>query len=115
MIDPKYKEIIDKLISRTRQKKISWEKTERDAEFKTVLGSSTVTTDHWLLETGNMCVDLALWNRNEDIAGRIAYENNDKEGEDYKSLMELYNLVKDSYYLVDETFDEILSKLNSED
>lgn len=112
MIEQKFKEIIDKLIIGTREKKIKWGKTERDSEFEVVLGASSVTTDNWLLETGIMCVDLTLWNSNKDVAGRIAFEDNEKEGDDYKVLLELYTLAKNSYYLVDETFSEILSYLD---
>ncbi len=112
MIEQKYKEIIEKLVSSTRQKRIKWEKTSRDTEFKVVLGSSMVTTDNWLLDTGTKCVDLGLWNSNGELAGRIAFEDNELEGEDYRTLLELYTLVKNSYYKVDETFDEILNNLS---
>ncbi len=114
MIEKKYLAIIEKLILGTNQKRIKWEKTERGSEFKVILGSSMVTTDNWLLESGVMCVDLTLWNSNDEVAGRIAYENNEKERDDYKVLLELYTLAKDSYYLVDETFDEIMNNLNFE-
>lgn len=115
MIEQRFKEIIDKLISSTKQKKIKWEVTERETEFKVVLGSSMVTTDNWLLETGVMCVDLTLWNSNKEVAGRIAFENDEKEEKDYEELLVLYTLAKNSYYLVDETFAEILNKLDFEE
>ena len=31
----------------TREKKISWDKTSRNSEFKSVIGISMVTTDRW--------------------------------------------------------------------
>lgn len=114
MIEQRYQEVIDKLISGTQQKKIKWERTSRNSEFKVILGASIVMTDHWVLENGVQCVDLSLLNSDGEIAGRIAFENNEKEGDDYRYLLELYTIAKNSYYKVDETFSEILSNLNFE-
>ena len=115
MIEQSYREIIEKLIQGTKHKKIKWEKTQRDTEFKVVLGRSMVTTDNWDLDTGSKCVDLALWNSDGVVASRIAFEDNQEEGDDYKALMELYTLVRNSYYKVDETFAEVLSHLDFKD
>ncbi len=112
MIEQQISEIIDKLVQGTKLKKIRWEKTRRDTEFKVTLGSSSVSTDNWVLDTGEDCVDLTLWNSNGDIAKRIAFENNGDEAADYKTLMTLYSLVKNSYYQVDETIEDVLKHLN---
>lgn len=112
MIEKQVSEIIEKLIQGTKLKKIKWEKTRRETEFKVNLGSSSVSTDNWVLESGDDCVDLTLWNSNGDIAKRIAFENSGEEVEDYNTLMDLYSLVKNSYYQVDETINDVLSHLN---
>lgn len=115
MIEQRYQTLIEKLISGTKQKKLDWQKTKRETEFKVVLGSSMVTTDNWELESGSMCVDLGIWNSKGESAGRIAFEDNDKEKDDYKTLQTLYITVKNSYYMVDETFAEILNHLDFKD
>lgn len=115
MIEKAIQEIIDKLIKGTKLKKINWERTERKSEFKVELGSSVVTTDNWLLETGVECVDLALWNSKGEVAKRVAYENNEAEGADFNTLLELYSLAKNSYFQVDDTIAEIMSHLDFKD
>ena len=112
MISERYNELINKLIEGTKQKKLKWEKTQRDTEFKVVLGSSWVTTDNWILNSGVYCVDLGIWNSKGEQAGRIAFEDDGEEQKDYNALLELYSAVKSAYYNVDDTFDEIFSHLN---
>ncbi len=112
MIEQPLIDIVEKLIDGTKSKKIKWERTQRDTEFKVVLGSSSVTTDNWTLNNGVKCVDLTLWNSNGEIAKRIAFEDNDKESEDYNYLMGLYSIVQNAYYQVDDTIAEILKYLN---
>ena len=112
MIEQQISEIIDKLIQGTKLKKIKWQRTGRETEFKVTLGSSSVSTDKWMLDSGDECVDFTLWNKNGDIAKRIAFEDNEEEAEDYKKLFEFYSLVKNSYYQVDETIEDILCHLD---
>lgn len=112
MIEQQISEIIDKLIQGTKLKKIRWERTRRETEFKVTLGSSSVSTDNWVLDSGDECVDLTFWNSNGDIAKRIAFENNGEEAEDFKTLLELYSIVKNSYYQVDETIADIIGHLD---
>lgn len=112
MIEQPLLEVIEKLILGTKQNKIKWGKTHRESEFKVILGSSAVTIDNWVLETGVDCVDLTLLNSKGEIAKRIAFENDLVEGNDYKTLLTLYTLVKDSYYQVNDTIAEVLSHLD---
>ena len=112
MIDQKHMELIDKLIKGTSLKKLNWERTDRETEFKLVVGSSTVTTDNWFLENGIDCVDMSVLNKDGEIIDRIAFENNDRERQEYTDLLRLYTAAKQSYFRVDEAFSELLSHLD---
>jgi hypothetical protein len=114
MIEQRYKDLIDKLIESTLSKKISWQiTTDRESEFRVTLGSNTLTTDNWVLfENNNKCVDLSIRNQQGVSIYRIAFEDNDLEGEDYAYLMRLYSAAKDSYYKVDDTIADIMDHLN---
>ena len=110
MIPQMFNELIKKLISATEQKKISWDKTSRDTEYKVVLGSSMVTTDNWVDVDGEDCIDMAIWNSNGDKISSIVFVRQDSET-DYNELMRLYITAKNDYLKVDETIAEILSHL----
>lgn len=115
MIDQRYKDLIEKLIKGTELKRLNWEKTKRQTEFKVELGSSYITVDNWVLDTGIQCVDMAVYNGRGELIDRIAYENDAEEGEDYKEVLRLYQVAERAYLKVDETFDEIMSQLNFDD
>lgn len=110
MIPNTYKQLIEKLIKGTQLKKITWEKTSRETEFKTTVDTSMITTDNWDAE-GDNCVDLAIWNdRGERIDSIYATEG--EEDEDFKEIMKLYSVARAAYLRIDETISSILSHLD---
>lgn len=109
MIPENYKELIDKLVQATRQKKIAWEKTSRAGEFKSMIGSSMVTTDNWDAPNGITYVDFAIWNSNGVQVDSVQGEEGSGE---YEEIMELYSAAKASYLKADETIADILDHLN---
>lgn len=111
MIPTMFQELINKLIKATEQKKISWGKTSRDTEYKVVLGSSMVTTDNWIADDGETCVDIAIWNSNGDQISTLSFTDSDSSQEDYMKLLDLYNAAKNDYLKVDETISEIMRHL----
>ncbi len=112
-MEKKYKELIDKLISSTLSKKISWERSKRESEYRVKLGPNTVTTDNWtLFETGVECVDLGIWNQHNVLIDHIAYEDNDAERVEYRELFKLYSVARDSFFKVDDTISDIMSFLD---
>lgn len=113
MIEQKYKDLIEELINVTTLKKITWEKTKRENEFKVTIGSNVITTDNWYLNSGNKCVDLGILNQRDELIIHIAYEDNNGERQDYAYLMRLYIAAKNSYFKVDEVYDEIMVQLNN--
>ena len=112
-MEKKHKDLIEKLISSTLSKKISWERSKRESEFRVKLGPNTVTTDNWtLFETGARCVDLGIWNQQEVLVDHIAFEDNDAERADYAELFRLYSAAKDSFFKVDDTISDIMAFLD---
>lgn len=110
MISEKYKELIDKLVLATQNKKIVWDKTSNDNEYKSVIGSSMVTTDNWSFPDGINKVDFAIWNGN---GVQVDYISATEGSLDYTDIMKLYSRAKAAYLKVDETIADILEHLES--
>ena len=109
MIPENYKQLIEKIITATRQKKVVWEKTSRTDEFKSMIGASMVTTDNWDDPDGIEYVDFAIWNSDGVQVDSVQGEEGTA---DYREIMELYSAAKASYLKVDETIADILEHLD---
>ena len=108
MIPEKYRELIEKLIRATRQKKVVGEQTSREAEYKAVIGSSMVTTDNWDFPDNVMNADIAIWNsRGLKVDSVQATEGT----EDYVEIMKLHSVARASFLRADETIADILEHL----
>lgn len=110
MIQEKYRDLIEKIILATEQKKIAWEKTSRDNEYKSMIGSSMVTTDNWDSPDGTMNVDFSIWNSNGVLVDTLQAGQGTL---DYVDLMKLYTAARASYLKADETIADILEHLNN--
>lgn len=108
MIPEKYRELIEKLIRATRQKKVVWEQTSRENEYRAVIGSSMVTTDNWDFPDTVMNVDFAIWNSN---GLRVDSVQATEGTEDYAEIMKLYTVARASFLRADETIADILGHL----
>jgi hypothetical protein len=111
MIAENFKLLIEKLKRKTLKKEAIWTKTSRDEEFKLDIGNISILTDNWFHEIVNQqAVDINIFNRDgEKIEGILLTENE----LDFKTLLELHNLAKQSYYRIDETFKSIFDELDS--
>ena len=110
MIQEKYRELIEKILQATEQKKIVWEKTSRDDEYKSMIGASMVTTDNWDFPDGIKNVDFAIWNSN---GVQVDAVNAEQGTLDYAELMKLHTAARASYLKADETIADILEHLNN--
>ncbi len=111
MIEEKYKKIIDKLVEKS--KNVIWNKTSRDAEFKVILKTSTITTDRWVDEEGEDCVDFIIRNQRGDMIAMLMYSDKDDK-EEYNYLRRLHDCAKNSYYKIEDTIEDIFNELDSE-
>ena len=101
MISEKIKILIEKLRSKTESKQAIWKKTSRDTEFKLEFQKGAVVTDNWTDGEG-LHVDLAILNDNGDIVERVIYDY--EQEEDYKKILEVYELAKKSYFKSNQCF-----------
>ena len=111
MISENIKILIDKLKKKTEAGQAVWTKTSRDTEFKLELQKGAITTDNWD-DGGGLMVDLAIINDKGDIIERDFFVSGDNN--DFKTLLEIYELAKKSYYKTDETLKTIFDELDSD-
>lgn len=108
MINQTDKELIERLIKGTEMKKVVWEQSSRNSEYKTTLGDNSITTDNW--NEGIMTfVDFSIWNNKGEQVYSVAAR---KGQDDYKELYNLYSAAKSAYLKVDEVVDDILKHLD---
>jgi len=112
MIEKKYKQIIDKLIEKSKSRQANWSQTSRVNEFSISFDTAVITTDKWS-DDGIYRIDFAILNSQGDRIGQIYFEKS-KNPEEYKILNELHTNAKESYYKVDETIENIFEQLNKE-
>lgn len=110
MIQEKYRDLIEKILLATEQKKIVWEKTSRDNEYKSEIGASMVTTDNWDSPDGVINVDFAIWNSNGVQVDTVQAEQGTPE---YAELKKLHTAARASYLKADDTIADILNHLNN--
>lgn len=111
MISEKIKILIEKLRSKTESKQAIWKKTSRDTEFKLEFQKGAVTIDNWQDSQG-IFVDLRVINENGDEVESMVF--NPDSPVDFSTLAELYELVKSSFYKIDETYKTLLDELDSD-
>lgn len=111
MMTENIKMLIEKLIKKTTAGQANWKKTSRDTEFKLEFQKGAVVTDNWTDGEG-LHVDLAILNDNGDIVERVIYDY--EQEEDYKKILEVYELAKKSYFKSDETIKNIFEELESD-
>ncbi|MFH6963576.1 hypothetical protein ACHRVK_14370 [Flavobacterium plurextorum] len=112
MISDNIKILIGKLKTKIEANQAIWSRTSRDTEFKLELQKGAITVDSWEDSTLGSVVDLAIFNENGDIVDSVAAQINE-DPEDYKVLLEIYELAKKSYFKVDETLKTIFDELDS--
>lgn len=110
-----YLKLIDKLSLATQERKISWEKSSKENEYKVCIDNFMITVacppelDPMIAFMGEkQYASLAIWNaKGEKIDEIKAGPSSD----DYGKLSELYNLAKREFNKIDEALDSIISKI----
>lgn len=111
------KEIIERLINKTKQNKVIWNKASRAEEFSLVLDSGVIIlVDNWYSE-GDTYYDITI---NNDKGITILNHVLNKEDEeannyDYHLLKQLHQAIKDNYYNVDETIKGIIKEIQNKE
>lgn len=115
MINEKYKVLINRLISSTKNKLVKWEQTSSESMFKTKVGLGTITIEKSIYRdingylTGESC-KLGIFNDEGVEADSIYLLNGDSE--DYNLLETLYEVVNDSTLKISDTLQSMLDELD---
>lgn len=110
MISENIKILIKKLKKKTEAGQAIWSKTTSDTEFKLELNKGAITIDCWLADDFFTYADLSVFNDVGEIIQREIFNNNH---ESFNELFEIYEIVKRSYYKIDETLMTIFEELDS--
>jgi hypothetical protein len=112
MISPKYLELVEKLSSRTEERKIIWQKSSSSGEFKLQLASGTLTIVRYEGDYNNRpFIVINIYNDRGDKIDVIEAEDSTQE---FNALEQLYSFVRRSYYRVDETIDSFFDELSTD-
>ena len=118
MIPEKLKTLIQLLIDKTLAKKAIWEKGSGSSnQFKLSISKKiAITISEWENSYSNdIYYGVFIYNENGDSIERFDTETYSSTDEDEKLLQSFYKAASDQYYKVEETLDEILKSINSED
>ena len=109
-MERKYKELVEKLIDKTKSKKLNWEETSSSNCFLIKIGPNSITIredDSPFAEKQDIIISLM------DLLGtRIDQYLVPCTDEDYSLACELYCAAKRSTTHVDEAIEEIMNNLN---
>jgi hypothetical protein len=112
MISEQYTELINKLLSKTIEKKIQWQKSSSQGEFKLQLTIGTLTINKYDESYNNSAVvTINIYNNSGDKIDTLYVEDSAPE---YKLLDSFYSSIRRSYYRVDETIQGFFSELDTD-
>ncbi|WP_288447308.1 hypothetical protein [uncultured Chryseobacterium sp.] len=110
-METKIKILIQMLRDKTANKDAIWSRTSGENEFKIEINKATITTDCWY-QDDIWYFDVIILNENGDTIERVV-ANDGNLDENYMILSEFYDVVKNNYFKIDETIDDILFELNT--
>lgn len=116
MINEKYKVLVDRLISSTKNKLVKWEQTSSESMFKTKVGLGTITIEKSIYRdingyTTTESCKLAIFNDEGVEADNIHLLNDNSK--DYNLLEDLYMVVNDSTLKISDTVQSMLDELDN--
>jgi len=113
MIPTNYTELLDKLLEKTKNKEVIWQKTSREDEYKLQLEIGALTIDRWKNDKNSReFVDVNFYNDRGDNIDRL-YASEFDDPMNYAYLINLHTEIKRAYYKVDETLKGLLDEINS--
>jgi len=113
-MNEKLKQLVALLIIKTENKQVIWNKASGDYQFKLILDSGIAVTISYYegdINDGEN-YHIAVFNSKGDVVHRYYCYVND---EHWSLLSKFHRVASDTYYNVDETFEELLNSVNSED
>lgn len=114
MINIKHKEFFQKLIERTNEKSINWNEGTSTDSFSCNFTSGKIVVSKLNDDdrsANNVYVTLI---NNAGASSFIADEYQENgNNEDYKLLLDLYNVASNSFYKIDESIDKFTQELDA--
>lgn len=113
-MDERVKKIVETLTKGTKEKKIDWERTDRDREYMVKLGNGVVTIDSWVGHDEDSgedqhLADIGFLSRSGEVIDRVTFSSS--EYKDYRELINLHDAARRNNLKVDQTLDEILFEI----
>jgi hypothetical protein len=112
MIEKKYADLINKIIQKTEQGKLQWDKTNRGTEYFMNFSDGKITTDMWVDEDGNKRTDFIIFNNNGDSIWSVSVTKGGSP-EEYQFIASLHQNIRKKYYKIEETIDSLIKDLDS--
>lgn len=116
-MEEKYRVLVEKLNSNTLEKKITWETTSLDNQYKVKLGLGSIVLSKVARRVSrNKIIYLRTYYELEIINDEGSVSNSislyEKENKDFLLLKELYINIENTYLKRDETIDSMLDELD---
>lgn len=116
-MDAKIKSLIENLYTKTEKREANWERIGKKDQFILILDKGKVYIDKLSTIKGEVVYQFTIMNINGDTIFNVnALKKNEfsVEPQDYDILKELHEVIKKSYFKVDETIDGLLGEINKE-
>lgn len=112
MTNEQYQNMLDMLISATRQRKLDWE--DNGGHYKALVGDCSIQlAASYDFEVEENVYTLSLFNsKGQKFAAYYSSGSSANENMDYEKLNQLYSTINDSIYRITESENCILSKLD---
>lgn len=113
-MDEKMTMLIEYLKSKTIKRLAKWTTTSSETEFVLILNSGRVTIGYYLGydDSGDRdyIVEIKIYNESGNEIMNFS-ANQDNFPVEYRSLMDLYNAARSSYYKTEETIESMMEEL----
>lgn len=101
--------LIERLLERTLDKQVVWQKWSGTDEYKLDLKSGAITVDKWNHDY-QLYAEVVLYNNNGDKIDVLSANDSDNQ-ENFELISNFHSEIRRSHYKVDETIDGLLDEI----
>ncbi|TDG36885.1 hypothetical protein EZJ43_06290 [Pedobacter changchengzhani] len=114
MIPEKLAELIKLLTEKTKNKKAIWNKGSSDSQFKISVSDGISMTISSFQNNWDEHFEVVVFNNNGTAIQKYITDNSSTI-EDFQLLTEFHQAANNEYYKIDETMDELLKSIKSDE
>lgn len=115
MMPEKLKKLVLLLTEKTDKKMAIWNKTNAEGQFKlSISDGSAITINSWSHHNNFDAFYITIFNKNGDVIEAYDTETDSATSEEYSLLLAFYKSVRNAYYKVEETMEELFNTLSSD-